>query len=476
MQRYFPPPSSYNLLIVAFIICSGVFVLVDGFAFHSQVVSGRRRPRHAATITCPSLPVQRGKERTSVIQGSSQRLIASVNLNENSILYSFRDDVGKRNARDVSCHSNAATDRSYDCPMNTFDYFSHKTEEWIGEELAYYRDRDEDYVPFVSNETGATPPDEHIEAAAFEFTRRFMVDRTEGYDDDVNNDKERSCGSPFLLVATNVRDDWSAPTTSNIPVRFMLVPTETKDASVLFIKSLAGPLHGWVDAAITFDIERWIFDNKLSGIIGRIDAGGKGYEPDKAYRPLRPDRLNPEGDVDAGLIGRPQARLVIETEYTNRNGRELRKVGFAAIQNPYTQLFLAIKFWSYEPSVLDFAAAVVLWGKNYAGLITVQKALDIGTRPVDTKSKLLYEAEGGKQDMLPPVEKWTRPKPTSPYASILDELESLSEELIDDLVQENPDWILTPCRLHVSCTRHPKSHPKLKSRTFFVSVLYRTAT
>lgn len=107
----------------------------------------------------------------------------------------------------------------------------------------------------------------------------------------------------------------------------------------MFIKGLAGPDHGWLDAGFAAGIDFWIMNNGLSRVLGKIDGGGKSYQPDKAYRPHKRDLLHPDCDVDPNLENRAQPRLVIETERYNRSGRGLREIGFAAMQNKYTRLF-----------------------------------------------------------------------------------------------------------------------------------------
>ncbi len=106
--------------------------------------------------------------------------------------------------------------------------------------------------------------------------------------------------------------------------------------------------------------------------------------------------------------------------------------------------FIGIKLWSRDTSG-NYAAAVVLWGKDSNNVITVRKALDFGTRPIETTTgKDPFECLDGNVMLPPVVEEWTRPQPRPPFGSIQEELESMSwRDIPYGVMPENPDWILT---------------------------------
>ncbi len=107
--------------------------------------------------------------------------------------------------------------------------------------------------------------------------------------------------------------------------------------------------------------------------------------------------------------------------------------------------FIGIKLWSRDTTSGNYAAAVVLWGKDSNNVITVRKALDFGTRPIETTTgKDPFECLDGNVMLPPVVEEWTRPQPRPPFGSIQEELESMSwRDIPYGVMPENPDWIFT---------------------------------
>ncbi len=330
---------------------------------------------------------------------------------------------------------------------------------WMNAELDFYRgskDRSE-YSPWMNddNEEGCAPPPrdpsvDHLAAAASEFSRRFPFRSLEDEEEQHSKDAIESSWSerPFLLVSNRVRDDWEVPDefVNLHSVRFMLVPGDTVDCSILFIKCMAGPKHGRFDGWITNDIEDWISSNRLRSILNRIGAGGVGYEPDEAYAPAPTsgDRNKPEIDADERLDGDPFARLVLEVEYAHRDVKIVRELGFSVLSNPYTRLFLAVRIWPKNKDG-NFGAAAVLWDKDDNGIISVRKAVDFGTRELHAFAKRGFEVLPGNSmlPMLPPVRAWTRPEPSLGYEKLRDELDALDVAAVGDRPQQaNHNWLL----------------------------------
>ncbi len=305
-------------------------------------------------------------------------------------------------------------------------------------ERLFYEANDSDYSPLISDErkvSGVVPTLDHLLAAANEFARRFPFRTVE--DEELFADSEAtSSESPFLLVANNVKDGWHVPDdfldSEHPPVRFMLVPGDTENSSILFIQCMTGPEHGQFDGAFTRDIDNWITANDLSSVLIRVDAGGKSYIPDKAYKPYTPDRLAPRLDSDKRLNGAPYARLIVEVEYAHRTGRALRMTGFQALNNNYTRLFLCVRLWKKNGNS-HFSAAAVLWAKNDAGTLSVVKAVDFGTRGLNASAKRGFQVQG--DNMLPPVTAWTRPIPHPSR----DELRSMPRRWTSQM-ETNENW------------------------------------
>jgi hypothetical protein len=304
----------------------------------------------------------------------------------------------------------------------------------------YEANDDTEYSPLIADEKKrfVVPKLNHLVAAANEFARRFPFRTVE--DEDRFAESETSSESPFLLVANKVKDSWRVPDAflerDHPPVRFMLVPGDTSNSSILFIRCMAGPEHGKFDGAFTRDIDAWIFANRLTSVLTRLDAGGRGYEPDKAYAPETPDRLARDLDADARLKGGPFARLIVEVEYTHRTVRALRMTGFHALNNNYTRLFLCLKIWQKNANG-DFGAAAVLWTKNDEGTISAVKAVDFGTRELSTNAKKGFQV-AGDATMLPPVTEWTRPTPPPS----LNDLEGMPFHWTGEM-ETNEDWCIT---------------------------------
>ncbi len=339
---------------------------------------------------------------------------------------------------------------SPEAPQSTLYNLREMAMAWMKAELRFYQDLT-NYSPWrpTSNEKGPRqqppfPPVSHLEAAANEFATRFPFRSVEEDEEQIMNDDNRTSESPFLLVATGVCDNWEVPEEfQNVhSVRFMLVQGETKDVSLLFIYCMTGPEHGVFHAFITTDIDDWIKDNELRTFLRRLDAGGKGYEPDKSYRPGTPDRQSPDLDADARLNGAPYARLVMEVEYAHRSAYALREVGYLALQNPYTRLFLAVKIWK-KGQAGKFGAAAVLWGKDDDGVKCVKQAIDFGTEKLEHKSKVKFQ-EKGNAKMLPPVTEWTRPEPSQGHDDLHSELESYSNYTLEEVqdLPVNDSWCI----------------------------------
>ncbi len=317
---------------------------------------------------------------------------------------------------------------------STIAYLSKLAERWAKAEMDYYQDST-DYIPWK----GVAPSLPHLEKAYAEFVQRFTYENMQAQDE-----YEDTCyDSPYLLVASHVKDTWQVPEAfyKRLPVKFMLVPGETKDMSNLFIKELAGYVHGTLDATISRAIETWISVNGLENLIMTSNNGGEVYEPDKSLRPRMPDRCDPENDLDDNLGRKPHSRLVMEVEHSHRNGHGLRLTGLAAMESSYTRLFFGIRTWP-KTKAGDFAAAAVLWGRNKENKLEVRKAFDFGTKPLDPKSKLLFEDQANNSILLPPVLQWTRPRPSPGYNSLRSELESFIPSRVKSILLK-PDWCLT---------------------------------
>ncbi len=293
------------------------------------------------------------------------------------------------------------------------------------------------YVPMISDKIGICPPLQHLEAACEE----LQGQEEQGY----NTFYE----SPYLLVATNVTDDWQVPEAidNRYSANFMLIPDATKDSSTLVIKFLAGHVHGILEYQIFHPISLWIDNNGLFPFVFVLAYTGTFYQPDLALGPRLPDLCNKAGDKDSNRGKIPYPRLVIEIEHTNRTSRGLREVGFAVLNNTYTRLFLGVKVWSKNKDG-DFAGAAVLWGKNEGDEIEVRMAFDFGTKPIEPESKELFGEQPESDAMLlPPVKEWTRPGHRRGYKCLRDEIESIKARDISKIMSMagpvESDWRLT---------------------------------
>ena len=165
---------------------------------------------------------------------------------------------------------------------------------------------DSKYVPWTPDQV-RNPSIRHLQAAADEYARRFHF---HSVDDEEQITAVENLESPFMLVATNVRDDWKVPNDfQNIhAVRFMLVQGETKNKATLFINCMAESMHGIFDGDIHFDIDLWIGNNGLEGVLCPVISGGGKYQPDRAYQPRRPVGTTQEGmqmpdAMDVRMVG-----------------------------------------------------------------------------------------------------------------------------------------------------------------------------
>ncbi len=300
---------------------------------------------------------------------------------------------------------------------STIALLSKLAKKWVKAEMELYH-HSSAYVPMISDKRGADPPLQHLEAACEELERQEEQGQYTFYE------------SPYLLVATNVTDDWQVPEAfdNRYSANFMLVPGEIKDSSTLLIKCFAGHIHGIVETQIFRAISLWIENNELFTFVFVPSNAGKVYKPDRTFGPRLPDLCNKSGDEDSNRGKIPYPRLVVEIEHTHRTGRGLREVGFAAMSNAYTRLFLAVRVWDKTKDG-DFSGAAVLWGKNDDDEIEFRMAIDFGTKPLESVSKELFEELPESDDMLlPPVTNWTRPEHRTGYKSLRDELDSIDDE------------------------------------------------
>jgi hypothetical protein len=208
---------------------------------------------------------------------------------------------------------------------------------------------------------------------------------------------------------------------------------DTEDSSILFLTCVAGPKHETLEELIAVDIEKWIRSHAVP--IRLVDHGGQGHQLGIQYRPRVGDKVDPDHH-HARLVGDPNsARVVMEADYTHQDSTELKLLGFVALANPYTRVFLAVKIWK-KNIARDFAAAVVVWGKDDG--IVVRQAVDIGTKPMNRSGKAMFETRG---DVLPPVTEWTRLLPSPGYDSLRSEFDSIPLKQIKSLPM-NDNWSL----------------------------------
>ena len=66
-----------------------------------------------------------------------------------------------------------------------------------------------------------------------------------------------------------------------------------------------------------------------------------------------------EDDADPDFDHRAYSRLVIQIEFGNHNASQLPEVGYAALDNDYTTLFLGMKVWKRTKAGYFGAAAVL---------------------------------------------------------------------------------------------------------------------
>jgi hypothetical protein len=326
-----------------------------------------------------------------------------------------------------------------------------KSVQWMNDEMEFYQKSTSscNYLPCIREELSHPPADpsvEHLMAASDEFSRRFPFRSVEEEELNSNNRESSLSKRPFLLVANRVRDDWEAPDEFLRPIRFMLVPGDTVDSSILFIRCMSGPEHGSFRGCITRDLDKWIYSNGLESILSRIDAGGVGYEPDQTFGPLpwSGDHIEPNLDADDRLKGAPFARLVVEMELAHRDVKIVRQLGALAMNNPYTRLFLAVRVWKKNHDG-NFGGAAVLWGKDEKDIISVRQAVDFGTGELNVQARRGFEVmeDDGMMPMLPPVESWTRPQPNLGHANLRLELDALDVASVGFRPQQaNPNWLL----------------------------------
>jgi len=262
------------------------------------------------------------------------------------------------------------------------------------------------YKPIDNNGQSAVPLS-HLEKAGREYEKRFAFCTEE----EASYSQEYS-GSPYLLVATNVKANWTAPEEVS-SFRFMLTPIDD-DKCALFITCMAGIEHGTIDGNISDLVAAYIKDNGLKRAVRKCHSGGGTYQPDVRIYPRHPDLAGPNPDTDP-LHNRPYSRLVIEIELGNRNASGLREVGFATLDNDFSALFLGVKVWK-RTLMGVFGAAAVLWEKNaVTGNMVLRSAFDFGSKQLTTASRAAWNNPqvNAMPNRLPPVSPtdWVRPVP-----------------------------------------------------------------
>jgi hypothetical protein len=277
-------------------------------------------------------------------------------------------------------------------------------EKWIQQEVAWYKDSSpfSKYKP-IDNEGKHVVDSSHLAKATKEYVERFAFCTQE--EDAAASGK--FSGSPYLLVATNVKSTW---TVSKEFAKFHFKLVAIEDTSALFITFMPGIVHGTVDGALAGWILKYLGENNLDDHVSEAHSGGGTYQPDIRLFPEIPDPAGPHQDLDQDY-DRAQSRVVIEFEFGNRNASALRSVGFTVLNNDYGALFVGIKIWKKDRGGF-FGAAAVLWGKDHAtGTISISQAFDFGTKELSTQSKDAWSHAG--PIMLPPVPvgSWLRPLP-----------------------------------------------------------------
>ena len=294
-------------------------------------------------------------------------------------------------------------------PVSTVTLFRDLAAGWITKEEDWYGKPQADYTP-IDNQGKERVADDHLEKAVEEYNNRFVFSTEEE-----DAESHQYSGSPYLLVATNVKSTWEAPAAFS-QVRFMLAPMQEEDKSALFITFMPGIVHGTIDGAFADEIGAYLKQNNLKRVVKRSASGGGTYQPDIRLFPNFPDPNPPAGAADLDTdYDRTQSRVVIEFEFGNRNADGLREVGHTVLSNEYGSLFIGIKIWKRTHSG-SFGAALVVWEKNHiTGVVTLREAFDFGTKELATATKNAWN-KPGTANMLPrvPVNLWQRPMPLQP--------------------------------------------------------------
>ena len=279
---------------------------------------------------------------------------------------------------------------------------------WIEKEMKWYAKAG--YKP-IDNKGEEKVADAHLKRACKEYQERFAF-----CTEQEEADSHCFSGSPYLLVAINVKSTWKTP--DAFPrFRFALFRMQ-EDMSALFITLMPGPIHGSIDGEFSDMIGEYRRQNNLVAFVDKCHRGGGTYQPDISIAPMYPDPNPPPGIADRDTDrGGPQCRVVVEFEFGNRNADALREVGHVVLSHHYGSLFIGIKVWNKESAGTRnagcFGAALVVWEKNHTtGVRAVRHALDFGTKPLSTQTKNAWN-KAPTPLMLPrvPVATWVRPPP-----------------------------------------------------------------
>lgn len=115
----------------------------------------------------------------------------------------------------------------------------------------------------IDNAGRAHVSEEHLEEARVEYTARFAF-CTE--DEDANS--HGFSGSPYLLVATNVKSTWTAPCEFH-SLSFMLAPV--KEGCALFITCMRGIMHGTIDGKFSDKLGFYLETNGVQKVVHKCE-------------------------------------------------------------------------------------------------------------------------------------------------------------------------------------------------------------
>lgn len=158
-------------------------------------------------------------------------------------------------------------------PISTVTLFRDIAAGWIKKEEDWYGKPHADYKP-IDNQGQERVADSHLEKAREEYDKRFVFSTEEE-----DAESHQYSGSPYLLVATNVKSTWGTPVAFS-HVSFMLVPMQEKGKSALFITFTPGIVHGTIDGAFSDEIGAYLKQCYLKRVVKRCASGGGIYQPD----------------------------------------------------------------------------------------------------------------------------------------------------------------------------------------------------